>query len=773
MNGYPIRSGRRRPLAATRYGHACERLEPRQVLAPVVAGDPAWFSALDAGPPAVPAMQEWIVQLTDEAVNCLGSPVAAAASLAAAIPGSRVIRGLGASGQLLIATPAATDTAALVALPQIALVEPNGFLQAAANEPDDPRYLDGSLWGLTNLGLAGGLAGADIDAATAWEMTQGESDVVVAVIDGGVDISHPDLAPNVWRNPGEVAGNGIDDDANGFIDDVYGWDFRDRNSSVFDAGDNSYGTQVAGIIAGRGDNGIGVTGVSWNSRIMPLKFIGSGGGFTADAIAAINYMTMMRQRGVNIRVANLSWGSTDSSRFLERAITDAGAAGILVVASAGNSGVDQDGASSPNYPSGFAAENILAVAATDNRDRLATDSNYGLTRVDLGAPGVGILSTVPWRGYAVNSGTSFATPFVSGVAALAVSVNPNLTVTELRQAIIAGVEPVPSLSSKTASGGRLNAAQTLSLVIRNDPSYTGREYLTVPAGETLVDSLSREGPRQLVIGATGRVVLEGTNLHTGGTRVESGTLVIRNPAALGMGTLEVLAGASVIIDIGFATAAVQDVDLSAGGMIDLGTGGLAVAAGGIDEATLRSWILAGHDGMTEAGVFSSAVTDETRTIGFFFTTAGVATLRFTAPGDLDLDQDVDILDLVAFAAAGSLGTGSPANWSQGDMDNDGLATVFDLVTITAGGGYGRGTIVPETGNRVSSLADGEGATGFQGQPVPIRGEAGLSQSLSPPGSLGAEVFAYLAAGIAWETAADRSDSDGSPGATRAVAGQTA
>ena len=637
------------------------------------------------------------MQLTLEATAGLGSPAEADRAFAAALPGVRVLRGLGGSGQLLISTPDASLTAeSLAALPEVALVEPNRLVTSAASEPDDPRYQDGSLWGLSNRGLYGGVAGADIDALAAWEITTGEADVVVAIIDGGVDLSHPDLAPNIWRNPGEIPGNGIDDDGNGFIDDAYGWDFRDRDASVFDTGDNNHGTQVAGIIAARGNNGLGVVGVSWNSQIMPLKFIGSGGGSTADAITALNYMIMMRQRGVNLRVANLSWGSGDSSRLLERAIIAAGGAGILVVASAGNAGVNQDTAWSPNYPSSFSATNILAVAATDNRDRLVGDSNYGLTRVDLGAPGSGILSTVPGRTYAANSGTSFAAPFVSGVAALAVSVNPDLSVGDLRQAILAGVETVPSLAGKVATGGRLNAARTLAVVIEQDPSYAGREYLAAAPGETLIDDRVRQGPRQLVIRGPGLVVLEGANVHTGGTRVESGTLVLREPHGLGTGPVEVLDGARLVLDIGFKTVMVGGLARSATGAIDLGAGGIVVAAGGTDETTIREGIMAGRVLGSVSGIQSSAVSDASRTIGYGIAADGEARLVFTAPGDLDLDRDVDVLDLVAMVAAARFGTGAPAGWSEGDVDYDGRVDVFDLVAIAAGGSYGIGSLLPGT-----------------------------------------------------------------------------
>jgi len=459
---------RRKYLPAGRVlGH--EMLEPRRVLAHASAIDPRWFAVVSeadgtrADVLATAVEQEWLVQLTAEAASRLTATGNLERTLATALPGLRVLRGLGGPGQLLVSATA--DAAALLAeRPEVMVVEANGRISAASSPPNDPLYQNGSQWGLRNLGQAGGLAGADIDAPGAWEITTGSADVVVAIIDGGIDVSHPDIAPNAWRNPGEIPGNGIDDDGNGFIDDVYGWDFRNRDATVFDQGDNQHGTQVAGIIAARGDNGLGMVGVSWNSRVMPLKFIDGSGGSTADAIAALNYITMMRGRGVNIRVANLSWGSSDASWLLEQAINAAGAAGILVVASAGNDGLDQDSAWWPNYPSSFPAANILAVAATDNQDRLAWNSNYGLTRVDLGAPGVGILSTVPGRTYATNSGTSFAAPFVSGVAALAASLNPELSVAGLRDSILAGVEPLASLAGKTVSGGRLDAARTLALV---------------------------------------------------------------------------------------------------------------------------------------------------------------------------------------------------------------------------------------------------------------------------------------------------------------------
>jgi autotransporter-associated beta strand protein len=686
-----------------------EPLERRQMFAAAVGGgggtEPVWFAAVAEEPSPVvvregSAPQEWLVQLTPAAAQAFGDPAAADRALSAAVPGVRVIRGLGAAGQLLVTADA--EVAAvnrLRELPEVAFLESNGLATSAAREPDDPRYQDGSQWGLSNRGLLGGLIGADIDASTAWELTPGSPDVVIAVIDGGVDISHPDLVANVWRNSNEVPGNGIDDDGNGFVDDVYGWDFQNRNGSVFDVGDNDHGTQVAGIIAARGDNGLGVVGVSWNSKIMPLKFIGSGGGSTADAIAALNYTTMMRQRGENIRVVNLSWGSSDSSWLLERAIEDAGRAGILVVASAGNSGLNQDTAWSPNYPSSFGSTNILAVAATDNRDRLAYDSNYGLARVDLAAPGVGILSTTPGRRYSSNSGTSFAAPFVSGVAALAAAINPSLSAVELRNVILAGVEPVPSLAGKVATGGRLNAAHTLAAVIETDPTYAGREFLAAPEGATLVDSRSRVGPRHMVTRGPGLIVIEGTNQHSGGTLVESGVLVLRNRDGLGSGGLEVADGGSLILDVGFAVTLVSQITMSGSASIDLGRGKIVVA-GGVDEATLRAWIVAGRTSGGESGMRSSAVTDASRTIGYTINATGETSGAFTAPGDSDLDRDVDVLDLIAIQSAGRFGTGAQAGWMEGDVNYDGHANVFDLVAIQAAGSYGKGSV--ETQNLFAS-----------------------------------------------------------------------
>jgi autotransporter-associated beta strand protein len=729
-------TGSMSPAHGHRRRAVVERLEPRQLLAGAdVWSDQmhaAWFAdvggeAAAAATASASSQQEWLVQLTPAALAAIGDPGAAGRFLADAVPGARVLRGLGEPGQLLVSLPDGGDAATMLAFrTEVASVEPNSTVQAAGTEPNDPLYLNGSLWGLANQGLAGGRAGADIDAPLAWEMSVGSAEVVVAVIDGGIDISHPDLAPNAWRNPGEVAGNGIDDDGNGFVDDVYGWDFRNRNGSVFDSEDNDHGTQVAGIIAARGDNGLGMVGASWNTRIMPLKFIGSGGGSTADAISAINYATMMRQRGVNLRVVNLSWGSSDSSRLLEQAIVRAGEAGILVVASAGNSGLDQDSAWSPNYPSGFASPNLLAVAATDRRDQLAGDSNYGATRVDLAAPGVAILSTVPGRSYAANSGTSFAAPFVSGVAALAASLDPSLSVGELRQAILAGAEPVPALAGRVATGGRLNAFRTLAAVIADDPGYAGREFLTAAADEIIVDSLSRAGPRQLVIRGTGKVVIDGTNQHTGGTVVESGTLVVRNPAALGSGELRVLTGSEVVFEIGTTTALIGGLDLEAGGRIDLGAGGMVLTAAAVNGPMVRDWIVSGRASGGGVGIVGSSVDDEMLTIGYSSGGDGGITLLVTAPGDLDLDHDVDILDLVAFAASGRLGTGQPADWSQGDIDHDGLATVFDLVGIVAAGGYAASDRGP-----AAAAASGDPANG-------------------PAGSLGADAFARLA--VAWDLA---------------------
>jgi len=346
--------------------------------------------------------------------------------------------------------------AALDRNPQLEYVEPN-YILSANLIPNDTDF--DQLWGLNNTGQTGGTPDADIDAPEAWDITTGNGQVV-GVIDSGVDYTHPDLVNNIWINPGEIANNGIDDDGNGYIDDVHGYDFVNNDGDPMD--DDSHGTHVAGTIAAEGNNSLGVIGVAPNTQIMALKFLdNTGSGSTFDAIQAIEYATMMKlDYGVNINITNNSWGGGGFSQALSDAIAAAGAAGQLFIAAAGNSGVNND--SIPHYPSNYNLDNIISVAATDHNDQLAGFSNFGATSVDLGAPGVNILSTVPGGGYASFNGTSMAAPHVAGVAALLLSQDSTLTALDVKDRILSYVDPIEALQGNTVTGGRLNANNALT-----------------------------------------------------------------------------------------------------------------------------------------------------------------------------------------------------------------------------------------------------------------------------------------------------------------------
>lgn len=320
--------------------------------------------------------------------------------------------------------------------------------------PRDPQF--GEQWALLNEGQRGGKQGADIDATAAWSVTTGSEDVVVAVLDSGVDYTHEDLAPNMWTRPASLAP--YQDRELGVIDDVNGFNALDNASDPMD--DNGHGTHCAGIIGAEGENDLGIAGVNWNVRIMPLKFMNSGGfGTTKDAIEAINYVIERKKAGVNVRIISASWGSTQKSRALEEVIRKAYENDILFVAAAGNSSVDND--RSPHYPSSYNVPNVVSVAALDRHDHLASFSNYGVKSVAVAAPGVDILSTWLGNSYEEKSGTSMATPVVSGVAALIVAQHPRISVDDLRKKISAASDPIVALKGKVGSGGRINATKAL------------------------------------------------------------------------------------------------------------------------------------------------------------------------------------------------------------------------------------------------------------------------------------------------------------------------
>lgn len=368
--------------------------------------------------------------------------------------------------------------AVLNILPGVEYAEPDFVVHTFAT-PNDSFF--GSLWGLHNTGQTvngdPGIADADIDAPEAWDIITGDPNFIVADIDTGMQYTHPDLDANVWSNPNETT-NGVDDDGNGYIDDIRGWDFYSNDNNPSDG--NGHGTHTAGTIMAEGNNGTGVTGVCWRGKIAILQFLGSGGsGSTSGAISAVQYAT-----NKGFKVSNNSWGGGGFSQSLYNAINASKSVGHIFVAAAGN-----DGSSQASYPARYDLDNIISVAATDNNDNKASFSQYNSVSVDLGAPGVNIRSTYSGSSYAYLSGTSMATPHVSGAVALVYQRNPSFTYLQIRQRIFDTVRPAASMAGRTVTGGILNLAAAVAqgggnlgdLTALSNASHDGRIRETTEA----------------------------------------------------------------------------------------------------------------------------------------------------------------------------------------------------------------------------------------------------------------------------------------------------
>ena len=354
---------------------------------------------------------------------------------------------------------------------EVRYAEPN-YIRYIVAIPNDPSF--NVLWGLRNTGQSGGVVGADIDATGAWDIWTGNPAVVEASIDTGINMTHPDLAGNIWTNPGEVAGNSIDDDGNGFVDDVHGWDFVNNDRDPTD--DHGHGSHTSGTVGALGNNSTGVTGVNWGVQLMAVKVCNAGGSCPDSAIiGGIDYATQN-----HAFVSNNSYGGGPFSQAAFDAISRADQAGVLFVAAAGNNGGNND--SNPFYPASYNLLNIISVAATDRFDSRASFSNYGLTTVDLGAPGVDIYSTMLGVGYGYLSGTSMAAPHTTGVAALLKGYNATLTHYQVRSLIMDHTRPISALAGLTVTGGVLNAHNTLLAAPAPNPPPGNQAPTANPGG---------------------------------------------------------------------------------------------------------------------------------------------------------------------------------------------------------------------------------------------------------------------------------------------------
>ena len=413
--------------------------------------------------------------------------------------GTRVLRQYAYGGWQRIQLPSgmsvAQGMARYQAAPEIICVEPNYIYRKVSSSsapstkllfrrifqqipapmtlmaiPNDSDYA--LLWGPPKIG-----------APTAWNTTTGSRDVVIAVIDTGIAYPHPDLVANVWRNPGEIAGNGKDDDGNGYIDDVHGYDMHNNDSDPRD--DDGHGSHVAGIIGAVGHNALGITGVNWQCSILALKALGNSGASASNLLEAMQYLLTMRQRGINVRVLNCSWGGYGYNQSMFEMFTALSNAGILITCAAGNgdgadNGINTD--STPFYPACYAVNGIISVAASDSADRLAMFSNFGVRSVDLAAPGVLIRSTGLNDGYYYLDGTSMASPYVAGAAALMLAYKPATTAVQLKSILLNSSTKLAVLNGKVASGGRLNLASAMQQ-LGVPPNQVARPMATPPEGE--------------------------------------------------------------------------------------------------------------------------------------------------------------------------------------------------------------------------------------------------------------------------------------------------
>jgi subtilisin-like proprotein convertase family protein len=497
--------------------------------------------------------------------------------------------------------PLADAIAELRAAPEIEFAEPNWIVQHAAVS-NDPRFLDGSLWGMyADASTPANSFGSQ--AAELWQKGHtGSSSVYVGVVDEGIDFNHPDLAANIWTNPFDPA-DGVDNDGNGKIDDIHGWDFFEDNNSIYDGTPtdrqlDAHGTHVAGTIGAVGGNGVGVAGVNWNVTMISAKFLGPADGTTADAIAATEYLTDLKIRhGLNLVAVNHSWGGGGYSLGLHQALIRAAKNEILSIVAAGNSNINND--VSPQYPAGYATDisagsesaasydGVIAVASITSTGAKSSFSNYGATTVDLGAPGSSILSTTPQNTYSTFSGTSMAAPHVTGAAAAYRAIHGSASAAEMRSAILGRGISTPSLNGITVTGRRLNVAEfddsLPSLTINN---------VTVPEGDsaaqpaTFTVTLAAKSSSDVTVS----FVTEDVNAWSATRRNES-AIAIPSAGSAGLypSTIEVPTGLGIITEAAvtldrFSHTFPRDVDV-----LLVGPGGQSVVlmsdVGGSIDAT--------------------------------------------------------------------------------------------------------------------------------------------------------------------------------------------
>lgn len=366
-------------------------------------------------------------------------------------------------GVMLITLPEAAMNGLAKANFEIEYAEPN-YIWEHCEVSNDTYFKYGILWNIYSSSPSpANLYG--VQAVTAWAKGKiGSPDVYVGVLDEGVMPTHADLKPNIWVNPYDPA-DGIDNDNNGYVDDINGWDFAANDKTIFDGIADNHGTHVAGIIGAKGGNALGVAGVCWNVKIITAKFLGATGGSSSNAIKGIDYYIDLKTRhGLNIVAINASWGSSVYSQALYDAIERANNAGIVFVAAAGNGGSDGIGDNNdvtPYYPANYTNSNVITVASIDKNGNRSTFSNYGSKNVDIAAPGTSVYSTVPTStsySYASYSGTSMAAPHVTGAVALYAASNPGSSVAVIKNAILSGAVATPSLTGKCATNGRVNVS---------------------------------------------------------------------------------------------------------------------------------------------------------------------------------------------------------------------------------------------------------------------------------------------------------------------------